>query len=149
MKIADYFRKPITTFCEVQGVDTQVVVEVDYQPPMTGGPACNLCGKPCDVLQVDNCVDSGSTAISRCCKVGYRVGPAGLLTEQAEVVEVKNLRGVSVMDSMYMVELQELEDRLLAMAHSETEARKEDARKYALEMREEALLYGQMQRGLR
>lgn len=157
MKIKDYFRKPIKTFCDVQGVTTDVIVEVDYQPPEESGPVCNMCSMPCTVIQVDNSpwnaaggqsCDVGCTGKSKCCEVSYRISPAGANTEQAEVLEVKNLQGVSVMDSMYMVELEELEDRLLAMAH-EDRSRRQDAADFAERMRDETLATNQLQRGVR
>ena len=85
MKIRDYFRNPIKTFCHVQGEEIEVMVDVDYQPPE----------------------------------------PSVGVFEQAEVCDVRNMRGVSIMDSMYMVEIEELEDRLLAMAKSGAEVKTE------------------------
>lgn len=143
-----FFSKPIQTFCDVQGVTTDVIVEVDYQPPEQSGPVCNMCSMPCTAIQVDNDIDSGCTGKSQCCGVSYRISPAGANTEQAEVLEVKNMQGVSVMDSMYMVELEELEDRLLAMAH-EDRSRRQDAADFAQRMRDETLATNQLQRGVR
>ena len=106
MKISDYFRKPISTFCSVQGVNTRVVVQANYYPP-------------------------------------DRLGG-----EQAEAVNVHDLQGVSVMDSMYVDEVQALEDRLLAMARHDFDARREDARRFALEMSIDARAQLQAQRGV-
>lgn len=109
MKIADYFKKPIKTYCLVQGEEVDVMVECDYQPPE---PRVNVA-------------------------------------EQVEVIDVRNLRGVSIMDSMYMVELEELEDRLLAMAKSGIEVA-EDAfdriREIAQEEQQLALHQGAVHR---
>lgn len=107
MKISDYFQKPITTFCLVQGVNTRVVVEAQYHPP---GPI------------------SG---------------------EQVEVTNVKNLRSVSVIDSMYLDEVRALEDQLLAKAHSDIEARRENARSFALELQAGTVAQSEAQRGVR
>lgn len=69
--------------------------------------------------------------------------------EQAEVIDVRNLRGVSIMDSMYMNELEELEGRLLAMAKSGIEVA-EDAfdriREIAQEEQQLALHQGAVHR---
>ncbi len=107
MKISDYFQKPITTFCLVQGVNTRVVVEAQYHPP---GPI------------------SG---------------------EQVEVIDVKNLRGVSVMDSMYLDEVRALEDRLLAKARGDIEARRENARSFAQELSSGLIVQSELQCGVR
>lgn len=69
--------------------------------------------------------------------------------EWVEINDVINPAGASILDTMYHSEIQDMEDRLLAMAYSDHEARKEDAAAFAREMQHEALREGREQRGAR
>ncbi len=155
MNLADFFKQPTATYCDVQGVPTDVLVEVDYHPPRRD-PVCCKCLRACNVIAVQEPdYDNGITAFyktegrSFCCKAGYTLADESAVFEQAEVLEVRNTRGVSVMDSMYMGEITELEDRLLAMAKADLVLRKRDAVAFAVQVREETIAATQAQRGVR
>lgn len=158
MNLRDFFRKPITTHCAVQGIEQAVTVTAEYHPPQRREPVCCKCLRRCSVVELDNpWNDEGgqlgyneTMALSSCCRAGYTMGPeAPAEHEQVEALDVWNARGVSIMDGMYLAELCELEDRLLTMAKADLEQRKADAAAFAREVREEALAVGQAQRGVR
>lgn len=154
MRIQDFFHRPISTNCAVQGVEQDVLVTAEYIPPRRE-PVCCMCLRLCSLVEVDlPAIDNGITAFcktegrSLCCKAGYTLAlePTG---EQVEALDVVNARGVSIMDKMYMAELEWLEDHLLAMAKADLVERKADGAAFALQVREETQASAQIQRGFR